>query len=775
MTTIRDAVAALHLHDADDGVAVLAVYTDPDQGVPDHHYLDDIGDQDVTAYRAVYVASGLFRPGSIAGNRGRTNDNCTKVEWLTLDADLKDYVGIDAEALWELDQADLDDMVTGQARVLTDILGRLGVPVHRIVYTGYGICIHVRIRDGAGDAVPLLPSLHKALIRKVNAMAGDRLVDPQASDAGARITRVPGSLNTKGAVPREVRIMVEDRLTPAVTPAALATLVGDEARDRAPVRPLLTTDKTMPGDMEAEIVAAVAPHWTLGQKHSLSLALAGMLAKAGVEEAQALRIVEALSADDTKPWDRRKSVADSYARVRAGLDTRGYHGLLDYLPQPTVAFIDERLQQVRQASKPGAVVTFGGRGLQLADAASHTDPDAVHDLEPAPIPDVCLQGWLARYVEMMLPLTEAPESFHLGAAMSLAGATFGRRLGAKYISKALYANQYIMLIGVAGDSRKDTAIEFAIDLPSRHGPMGPAHRPFEIATDIGSAEGLIGMLSKSANLLLYITEYERLSQNAKRKSTSTIIPTLTAAWNAPNVLQTGTREETNLQAKLPTLSVIAAVQPEILTNEMTANEMNSGYASRWLFVPGRSDRVIPDPPDIDERAAHNLYVEIGKRADGYGHASAAGSMVLDLSSDARERWHEWYIADRRRKERMPDLEAAVASRLAVHIRKVALLYAGLDGAREIELRHLESGIAFVEWSWSHTQQLMQTWGATFWTQIEERIQAVLRKRGPMKRRDLTNQCRNRKWGSREFAQVLEAMIRNGTVAVDLEGNHAMAA
>lgn len=772
MTTVRQAVSGLGITDTEVGSVVLAVYDSPSTQVPEHRSLDDIGDRDASDFHALYIASGLFRHGAIVNNKGRTNANVTQVNWLVLDCDLKDYVGLDAAELFGFDQRDLDDMITGQVATLSEIMHRIGVPMHRVIATGYGVAVHVRIRDGVGDAVALLPSVHKRLIGRINDLATYALVDPSASDAGARITRVPGSFNTKGDIPRPVRVLAEDRLSPSVTAAGLAAMLGAPVSPAPVLRSVIKADRALPGDMEAEIVAAVAPHWTLGHKHNLSLALSGMLAKAGVKQDQALRIMAALSAEDERPWDRSKSVTDTYRKVQSGQDVRGYFGLVDYLPESAVAYVDERLQRVRQSTTPAPVITFGGKPIERPDRVSGAD--LVRDLEPEPVPDICFQGWLGRYVDMMQPLTEAPDAFHIAAAMSLAGATFGRRVGAKYISKATYPNQYIMLIGVAGDSRKDTAIEFALDLPSRRGPMGAPHRPFEIATDIGSAEGLISILSKAANTMLYITEYERLSQNAKRKSTSTIIPTLTAAWNAPKVLQTGTREETSLQARLPTLSVIAAVQPEILTNEMTANEMNSGYASRWLFVPGKSDRILPDPPDIDERDAYNLYLEMSRLADEYGKNDEGGT-VLSLTDDAAERWRGWYTDDRTRKESMSELENAVASRLAVHIRKVALLYAALEGASEIDLRHLEPGIAFVEWSWSHTQQLMKTWGSSFWTQIEERILAVLKARGPMKRRDLTNHCRNRKWGSREFAQVLDAMVKNGTVAVDPEGHHALAA
>jgi hypothetical protein len=115
------------------------------------------------------------------------------------------------------------------------------------------------------------------------------------------------------------------------------------------------------------------------------------------------------------------------------------------------------------------------------------------------------------------------------------------------------------------------------------------------------------------------------------------------------------------------------------------------------------------------------------------------------------------------------------SRIGVHIRKCALLYAVGDGEREaIQLKHLESAIAFVEWSWIHTRQLMKSWGVAPLNALEVKIEAVLKQYGPMKRRELQNKTRSRKWGAQDFSRTIEAMVRNGTIEVDPEGHHGLA-
>jgi hypothetical protein len=65
--------------------------------------------------------------------------------------------------------------------------------------------------------------------------------------------------------------------------------------------------------------------------------------------------------------------------------------------------------------------------------------------------------------------------------------------------------------------------------------------------------------------------------------------------------------------------------------------------------------------------------------------------------------------------------------------------------------------------------MMKTWGTPVFNQIEARIERVLVDRGPMKRRVLQGHARGRKYGAREFAQVVDAMLKNGTIEADAEG------
>jgi hypothetical protein len=718
--------------------------------------------QEIDPSANVYLAGGAFAHGSVSPWSGRKQENLRAVLWLQFDADLRDYSGMPDEVLHDLPQPDIDRWIAAQRQDLEQCLAGIGLPVHRLDYTGYGLCAYLYLEPVLDADLSLIRQAHKAFIKAINQHAGIKLVDPQASDAGTRISRIPGSWNVKN--PAKPRLVTTLRYEAGKTVTLDQVKFALRRAEQAPVPASMPQRTSLPGTLADEIVEAVRPHWTLGQKHALALALSGMLAKAGIPEEQALQLIERLSEGDTKPIDRVRCVQDTYRRLRSGMDNQGFMSLREMLPDTVLAYVGERLDQVRNATAPA-----GGYAYQQQTA--HTGEKFTSSLNVAPVPDICFSGWVGDYVSMMLPLSEAPEQFHLAAGLGLIGASAGRSVSNFHVSKNLYGNLYLMIVGIAGYSRKDTAIEFAVNMPEHQTLTSHNSSPYQVLTDVGSPQGLMERLQKHNNIWLYITEYERLAVNAHRPGTP-IFPLFTTAFNTPTRIENVTKG-TPMEARFPYLSIIAAVQPEILANHMLPEDISSGFASRWLFIPGEGGEPLPSPPNIDEPEAAELYGRLLRNIGKYDRSDGRATR-LEMSPDARERWDDWYLTDARTKPESDD-EASMRSRLGVHIRKIALLYAVGDGeTNAIQLRHLESAIAFVDWSWMHTREMLKSWGIAPLNALEVKIEAVLRQHGPMKRRELQNKTRSRRWGAQDFARTIEAMVRNGTISVDPEGVHGLA-
>lgn len=762
--TYGELVAGIGATELPDTDLIIVVMRD---GSIEHLSLADARNRKAPEDAHVYVAGGAFAAGSVSGNTGRNRENLRAVLWLQFDADLKDYSGMPLEVLHGLPDDDIQRWIAAMREDLESCMSGIGLPIHRLDYTGYGLCAYLYIEPVVGADISMVRAAHKAFIKAINQKAGITLVDPQASDAGTRITRLPGTYNVKNPDrPRKVETLVYHQgQQVTMDQVKFALRRAKAAPDPIP----LPERRALPASMADEIVAAIEPHWTLGQKHAMALALSGMLAKAGISEEQTLAVIERLSAGDNEPLDRVRCVQDTYKRLRSGQDNRGFMALREMIPADALRYVSERLDRVTNATAPTGAFTY-----QTRDRAASRDEGGegkfVSSLNVQPVPDICFNGWVGDYVGMMLPISEAPESFHLASGLGLIGATAGRKVSAHYVRRT-YANHFFMIVGIAGYSRKDTAIEFATEFPDHMYGRSYNNAPFKVLRDVGSPQGLLEQLSKHSNIWLYVTEYQRLAANAHRSSTSSIFPTLSEAWNAPPTMDNVTKGSP-IQARLPYLSIIAAVQPEILAESMHPADISNGFASRWLFVPGEGGDPIPYPPPVDEVQAHRHYARLLQIIDRY--ESHYRGTTLQLSPDAIERWEEWYMADRRYVPETDD-EASMRSRLGVHIQKIALTYAIGDGEREhIQLHHLEQGIAFVEWSWMHTRQMMKEWGVLPMNAIEVRIESALRRHRSLRRRELQRITASRKWGAADFAKILRAMIENGTVEVDAEGYHALA-
>lgn len=750
MTTVGEAVRALGIV-ADDGELVVVKLRN---GTAENYLLAEVADKALG--KDTYLKTGTYATGTVTRHKGASRENLVRINELPFDCDASEYFGVPKADLWQMPDDALWPLIEQQRAEVEQVFAAIGLELHRIDYTGYGLAGYLRLPLHKPEAIPAIIDLHARIVERVNKIARAPLCDPQVKDAGTRFMRIPGCLNTKGPIPRQTRTLaMRDGM---VSEAQLRAAAGAESAMPAMIVP--RTGSGLDRGTVDMLIDAVRPHWTEGRRHHLALAISGLLAKAGVPEEQTTAIVEALGAGDDTPWDRVKAVHTTYERVRAGQQVQGFYGLRETLPGELVAWLDGIAQRVRQATTP--ILTAGGM------AARVPEPRADRRTEFDDVPACALTGWIGAYCDLVTPTTESPVAFHVGVGLTMAGALIGRHVHAQYGTDPLYANLYTLLVGRSGRTRKDTAIKRATRILFDNAANGTKiiQHGIGIATDVGSSTKLIDMLARNPNTLLYLTEFTRLMGNARRQATDTIIPTLMEAFDTPTVMQNNSMANT-IEALYPYLSIIAATQPDILTETMSGADMNSGFANRWFFVCGNLGHPNPLPPVLDRAAMGRLLHDIWDAKHSYPTGAA-----LAMDADALAVWTDWYLTDFHRESPSAE-EDAMRARHAVLIQKLALIYAVCDGSRQVREKHLSIGIALVEWMWDQIKRMTPAWGRSLEGQIEERIKAVLAARGPMKRRDVQGACGSRKWSAVEFGRVFESMVKNGTIAVDPFGVAAL--
>jgi hypothetical protein len=407
MTTIHEAFFTKlgYRHPADGDLCFAII--DKDKGAkPLHYTVTTDGDMLIPSDKHVYFASGVFRPGSISTSGGRSIDNLVRILELPFDFDLKDYLQLPKKELWAASPHDLDAYIDSLATAVEEAFAQEGIPLHRLIDTGYGIGAFVKVSPQDQHRISAIRAVHATLTKRINALFAIPVVDKAVSDPGSRLMRLPGSLNVKGERARKVDLL--NLLEPADHGAWL--FVDDvpiTPRTRAPQRSV--TFKSLTPDAVQSIVAAVGNDYIEGRRHAICLGVAGMLAKAGVPENDALMVIDEIGVDDEDIEDRRRAVQTTYARMAMGFETAGYMLLEDFLPLESITHIDDVLRPL-----PEATITFH-------------EPEPPLRPVPSPIPPPeAFYGYFGRYVAFMQDATFASDAWHLAAALTMVGAWVGR-------------------------------------------------------------------------------------------------------------------------------------------------------------------------------------------------------------------------------------------------------------------------------------------------------------------------------------------------------------
>lgn len=711
-----------------------------------------------------YYSTGTFRKGTTFTTKGdRAGKNVQRILALPFDFDLKDFLNVNKEDLFDLTDTELRNYADLMRAAVEQVFNQISLPIHRLDYTGYGLAAHVAIPLHKPSDVPTLKTYHAGIVKKINSIFGGTFADPQVSDAGSRIMRLVPCENVgmyadfrKAPARQSETLYQKDGYVSEAMLQSAADMIAwqGERVDAPPTGQTLTDD-----DLQA-IVDAYKPHHTQGHKHFMGLGVAGQLGQAGVSEEQALQIITALCAEDNKPWDRQAAVRDTYAKIREGVTVSGFYILRKIVPEDAIDTVDRILERARRQAAPRLI--FSKR------AGESGDPAAPISLFNPPVPpQSAFYGWHGRYLDLVYPTTAASIAFHLAASTTLQAALIGRRISTFYAGDRVYPNQYAVVVGPTGSSYKDTAYKRTIQMielaqKAQIGKGSLRATPFTVATDVASREGLIRSLSRHNSMYLFATEITAILKNASRDATSTLLDALINIWDSPAIIQNNSiaaaQDGTNI-AQEPTLNIYGGIQPSRMAEQMTETMMTSGLGNRMAIFMGVGRGKLPRTPRMDEDGAFNLYRELVEAIDSYPVGAE-----LEMTERAGVFWDDWFMS-------VPDEDDDIANdmkvRYPVMIQKWALLFAVCDRAPAIDLPHIEAAISLGDWMWSCVKMLLPTWGTSPERKIEERILTVLSQRQPMLRRDLNRYVRG-KWTAREFANVFRAMKDNHQIVVSVD-------
>jgi hypothetical protein len=314
-------------------------------------------------------------------------------------------------------------------------------------------------------------------------------------------------------------------------------------------------------------------------------------------------------------------------------------------------------------------------------------PDMAEASWPDPPPAAAYHGLLGEIIEAIAPTTEADPVAILGTLLAAVGACMGRwRI--LYQGSEQAANLFVALVGDSSVGRKGTAASIGRDV------MHAAYPEWErlIVTGLGSGEGLVAHLKARTNdpdvtkqdhrALVLETEFGRLLTVMGREG-STLSPVIRDAWDGSAIGRFIARE----QSLVPWhhVAVAAHVTSVELRQKLSSVDTANGFGNRFLWLSVRRTRLVPFP----ESPKHLM----GPFAEPLRLAIESGQVPGDMrwSARAADRWEALYAASSIRH--LPGLLGALTARREAQTARLALLYALIDRAPEVDLQHLQAGEA----------------------------------------------------------------------------------
>jgi phage/plasmid primase-like uncharacterized protein len=347
--------------------------------------------------------------------------------------------------------------------------------------------------------------------------------------------------------------------------------------------------------------------------------------------------------------------------------------------------------QPAQENRPGAILAGSqGKRARSPEWPEHLAEEAYYGLA----------GEIVRAIE---PHTESDPAAILIQTLAAFGALVGRGPHVPVEGDQHHGNLFALITGRSSKARKGTSLgrvrslfapiegwpknveglssgeglKFAVRDPVRKLEKDKAGFVTEVETDAGVTD---------KRILVVESEFAQVLRQCARPG-NTLSATIRSAWDSGN-LQTLTRNDP-ITATGAHVCLIGHITAEELRAELTATDSANGFANRFILMAAERSKRLPfGGDDLDPDVRADLTSRLARAA---GAAKQRG--VMRLTSAARDAWEAAYAV---LSEGQSGLLGAVTARAEAQTLRLALLYALMDEAREIDRPHLFAALAVWE-------------------------------------------------------------------------------
>jgi hypothetical protein len=315
---------------------------------------------------------------------------------------------------------------------------------------------------------------------------------------------------------------------------------------------------------------------------------------------------------------------------------------------------------------------------------------------PEPPGPAVYHGLAGDIVNTLAPHTEADPVAVLVQLLVACGALIGRGAWFEVEATRHHPAEFAVLVGesfLAHGGLAHGGSSYA-HVEQLLGEIDPGFS-LRMENGLSDGEGLVWALrdpdgkdpgASDRRLLVTEPEFARVLGGRKLSSLS---PVLREAWDGED-LETLPRKS-QIRASEAHLALIAHITAAELRHCSTTISIENGLLKRFLFVACRRTHLLPEGGDENPLAKTGLKDRLAQALE---HARGAGE--LRLHPGAEELWTTWYIEMARRS--LEGLTGALTSRAEAHSKRLAMIYALLDGASSIEVEHLQAALALWDYA-----------------------------------------------------------------------------
>lgn len=350
------------------------------------------------------------------------------------------------------------------------------------------------------------------------------------------------------------------------------------------------------------------------------------------------------------------------------------------------------------------------------------------------------------------------------------GALVGRRAQTKYIADEHHTNLFLVTIGKSGVG-KGTAWKLVQKIATEIDPYFPRMTH----SDSASAPGLIGLVRDASEVqhgkttvrdpgiadkrcLVTFEEMETFITAICRQG-STLAEIWRQAWDG-RTLQNNARIRE--RATNPHISLICHITPgsfEDAMQKLGRKSLTNGFLNRFMFVPVVRERPIHRSKA--EPAMGDLTQRIRSALEQLGPPDLSKPpRVLEWSPEA---WAEWDTFCQAIDDAHPFLEGieALNGRLKPMAMRLALLFAVLDGDREIGLRHLGPAKTLCLRLIDETRDLFSGGQKAGKKSLVSRLVAFAPKTATFSLTDLHNWLKSSDYSTDELHSAIDDLVASG--------------